>query len=423
MLDLIIIGGGAAGLWAAGTAAARHLNVLVLEKNVKAGVKILMSGGSRCNITHDCGIDGIVDAFGVQGRFLKPSLHHLSPKALVVELNRLGLATKVEETGKVFPVSDRALDVRNLLVQRLTDAGATMRTGVAVTHFRRIEEGHWQVCTEGEALDCRNVLLATGGLSYSGCGTTGDGYPWAAACGHTIAPTHPALTPLLSPSAWVHELAGLTLEDVRVSVALGDSRPDRDPRHSSRSSLLWTHFGFSGPAAMNVSGAVSQLIEPHRARLLVDLLPEMDDDKCSELLENTSGQGRRGLLSVLSARIPRRMAECLITQCEMASDVTLAELPKRGRLRLIDGLKRLRVPLAGTRGYAKAEVTAGGICRQEVNPHTLESRLAPGLFFAGEILDVDGPIGGFNFQAAFATGHTAAKSIPHPSVRRTSSPS
>lgn len=174
---------------------------------------------------------------------------------------------------------------------------------------------------------------------------------------------------------------------------------------------------------MNVSGAVSQLIEPHRARLLVDLLPEMDDDKCSELLENTSGQGRRGLLSVLSARIPRRMAECLITQCEMASDVTLAELPKRGRLRLIDGLKRLRVPLAGTRGYAKAEVTAGGICRQEVNPHTLESRLAPGLFFAGEILDVDGPIGGFNFQAAFATGHTAAKSIPHPSVRRTSSPS
>lgn len=409
--DLIIIGGGAAGLWAAGTAAARSLKVLVLEKNVKAGVKILMSGGSRCNITHHCDIQGIMDAFGNQGRFLKPALHNLGPEDVVAEINRLGVATKVESTGKVFPVSDRALDVRDALVRRLVEAGAELRTGVAVAGFRPSEQaGPWRVFADQTELETRCVLLATGGLSYAPCGTTGDGYPWAAALGHTIEPTHAALAPLLSPAAWVHQLQGLTLEDVRVSAALGDGKPARDPRHTSRSSLLWTHFGFSGPAAMNVSGAISACAEPHRARLLIDLVPDLDEAACAAQLDGTA-HGKRSLASALAPLVPRRLSECLLAQVELPGDRLLAELPRRGRLKLIESLKRLSVPLAGTRGYPKAEVTAGGVRRQEVNPHTLESRLAPGLFFAGEILDVDGPIGGFNFQAAFATGHTAALNV------------
>lgn len=409
MWDLIIIGGGAAGLWAAGTAAGA-LRVLVLEKNVKAGVKILMSGGTRCNITHHCNIQAIMEAFGVQGRFLKPALHNLSPEGVVAEFNRLGVATKVEESGKVFPVSDRALDVRDALVRRLVEAGAQLRTGVAVQGFRRAADESWRVFADDTELETRAVLLATGGLSYAPCGTTGDGYPWAAALGHTIEPTHAALTPLLSPATWVHQLQGLTLEDVRVSAALGDAKPDRDPRHTSRSSLLWTHFGLSGPAAMNVSGAISGYAEPHRTRLLIDLVPGMEEQVCAALFEGGK-HGKRSVGAVLSPLVPRRLAEWLLIQAEVSSDRLLAELPRRNRMKLIDGLKRLSVPLAGTRGYAKAEVTAGGVRRQEVNPHTLESRLAPGLFFAGEILDVDGPIGGFNFQAAFATGHTAAMHV------------
>jgi predicted Rossmann fold flavoprotein len=297
-------------------------------------------------------------------------------------------------------------------VRRLEQAGARLRTGVAVRGFQREAGQRWRVFTEGEELDARLILLATGGLSYAGCGTTGDGYPWAAALGHTIESTHPALTPLLSPAVWVHQLQGLTLEDVRVSATVGDAKPERDPRHTSRSSLLWTHFGFSGPAAMNVSGAVSSLAEPHRARLLIDVLPEFDEPRCAELFDASRGQGKRAIASILNPLMPRRMTECVLAQAEVPGEMTLAELPKRGRQRLIDNLKRLSVPLAGTRGYPKAEVTAGGVRRQEVNPHTLESRLAPGLFFAGEILDVDGPIGGFNFQAAFATGHTAALHLP-----------
>ena len=412
MWDLIIVGGGAAGLWAAGTAGSRGLKTLVLEKNVKAGVKILMSGGSRCNITHHCGIDGIMEAFGNQGRFLKPALHNLSPQDVVAEVNRLGVPTKVEDTGKVFPVSDRALDVRDALVRRLNDAGAELRTGVAVKQVTRDEATMWQVATETETITARHLMLATGGLSYAGCGTTGDGYPWAASLGHSIEPTHAALTPLLSPAVWVHELQGLTLDDVRVTAVYGDAKPERDPRHSSRTSLLWTHFGFSGPAAMNVSGAVSSWPEPHRARLLIDLVPDLSEADCVGLMDSAAGAGKRSLQSVLAAHMPRRMADCLALQAEVAPDVTLAQLPKKSRLRLLETIKRLAVPLAGTRGYPKAEVTAGGVCRKEVNPHTLESRIVPGLFFAGEVLDIDGPIGGFNFQAAFATGHTAALHVP-----------
>ena len=411
MWDAIIIGGGAAGLWAAGTAAERSLKVLVLEKNVKAGVKILMSGGSRCNITHHCDHIGIMDAFGSQGRFLKPALHNLGPAAVVAEVNRLGVATKVEDTGKVFPVSNRALDVRDALVRRLESAGATLRTGVAVEGFARSAAGDgWRVFAEDAELATRKVILATGGLSYAGCGTTGDGYPWAAALGHTIEATHAALTPLLSPAIWVHELQGLTLEDVRVSATFGDAKPDRDPRHTSRSSLLWTHFGFSGPAAMNVSGAVSAHAEPHRAKLLIDLVPEMDEAECAAQFDSAK-HGKRSVGSILTPMVPRRLSECLLAQAEVTADRSLAELPRRSRIKLVESLKRFSVPLAGTRGYPKAEVTAGGVCRKEVNPHTLESRIAPGLFFAGEILDVDGPIGGFNFQAAFATGHTAAMHV------------
>jgi predicted Rossmann fold flavoprotein len=418
MWDVIVIGGGAAGLWAAGTAAARNLRVLVLEKNVKAGVKILMSGGSRCNITHHCSIDGIMEAFGAQGRFLKAALHNLPPEEVVRTMNALGVATKVEDTGKVFPVSDRALDVRDALVRRLQTAGAELRTGIAVRDLQRLTAQQWRVVGDQEQWECRNVILCTGGLSYSGCGTTGDGYPWAQQLGHQIEPTHPALTPLLSPAVWVHELQGLTLPDVVTTAVVPGIKPGKDPRHRSRSSLLWTHFGLSGPGPMNVSGAVAAATEPHKTQLLIDLVPEWSEEQTARQLSPEGGRGKRSLAQALHEMVPRRMAELLLARAELASETQLAELPKRGRLQLLEGLKRLSVPLAGTRGYPKAEVTAGGVNRREVNPQTLESRLAPGLFLAGEILDVDGPIGGFNFQAAFATGHTAALHVCSP----TSSP-
>ncbi len=411
MWDLIVIGGGAAGLWAAGTAAQRGKSVLVLEKNRKPGVKILMSGGTRCNITHNCDIDGIVSAFGKQGRFLKPALHNLPPSAVVAEVNRLGVATKVEDSGKVFPESDRAIDVRDALVQRLELAGAKLQSGVAVSDLRQIAESKWAVQTDivqpdSEQLVANNVLLCCGGLSYAGCGTTGDGYAWAKRAGHTIVETFPALTPLLSPATWVHELTGITLPDVEARVIVGDKKY-KDPRLVSRGGFLWTHFGCSGPVPMNVSRFVAAATEPHKAILQLDLVPGISEAELAIQLDAATA-GRRSVAAALQSFVPRSMAACLLHRARVAEATPLAELPRRARLQILHELKRLQVPLSGTRGYPKAEVTAGGVSTQEVNPHTLESRIAPGLFLAGEILDIDGPIGGFNFQAAFSTAHTAA---------------
>ncbi len=404
--DLIIVGGGAAGLWAAGTAAARGLRVLVLEKNNKPGVKILISGGTRCNITHHCDVEGILQAFGNQGRFLKSALYQLTPDQVVQEIERLGVATKFEDTGKVFPVSNHAIDVRDALVRRLVQPGAQLRSGVAVRDVSPCAEGGWQVQLEGESLRTKKIILSTGGLSYSECGTTGDGYEWVKKLGHTVTTTYPALTPLVSPSQWVHALKGITLPDVSVSVSSREL-PKREPRITSRGGFLWTHFGCSGPAPMNVSRFVSSLAEPHKATLLLDLLPDLSENEVTQLLDASHG-GKKNVQSVLQQLIPKNMAQCLLGRAQVEEGVTLAELLRKSRMSLIEDLKKLSVPLSGTRGYAKAEVTMGGVKTQEVNPQTMESRLAPGLFLAGEILDVDGPIGGFNFQAAFSTGNLAA---------------
>lgn len=416
MHDLIIVGGGAAGLWGAIVAARRGLKVLVLEKNVKPGVKILMSGGTRCNITHHCGPQQILEAFGDQGRFLKPSVFALPPAAVVERFNSWGVQTKVEETGKVFPASDRALEVRDALVSQLNSTGAQLHTGVAVREVRTGSKSRWQIAIDNDTLPCHNVLLCSGGLSYPGCGTTGDGYEWARRMGHTIINTCPALVPLVSPANWVHELTGITMPDVSVRITTGDKK-DKDPRRSCRSSFLWTHFGCSGPAPMNVSRFVAdyqqtQLGQPTRVRmsLEVDLIPDFSE---AELLKrfDPAKQGKRRISSLLGDWIPNKLVERLMENAHLDNSRSLAELHKKARQQLLSDLKRLVVPIDGTRGYGKAEVTAGGVCTSEVNSHTLESRLAPGLYLAGEILNIDGPIGGYNFQAAFATANAAALSM------------
>lgn len=406
MWDLVVVGGGAAGLWAAGTAASRQKRVLVLEKNNKAGVKILMSGGTRCNITHHCNIQGIVDAFGKRGRFLKPALYELSPEKVVNEVNALGVPTKVEDSGKVFPVSDRALDVRDALADRLTKAGAQLRTGTAVLGIAKNDD-RWSIQLDDRKIESSQLLICCGGLSYPECGTTGDGYSWAKQFGHTVTSTYPALTPLLSPAAWVHELKGITLPDASVQVVHAQKKV-KDPRAFCRGGFLWTHFGFSGPAPMNVSRTISSLEEPHKSCLLIDLVPDSDEQRLTEQLQQL---GRRTVQSYIADLLPKRLCQALLQRAAINESTTSAELPKKARQKLVEDLKRLQIPLSGTRGYPKAEVTAGGVCTKEVNPQTMESRIASGLFFAGEILDVDGPIGGYNFQAAFSTGHLAGLNI------------
>jgi predicted Rossmann fold flavoprotein len=412
--DAIIIGGGAAGLWAAGTAASRNKRVLVLEKNNKAGVKILMSGGTRCNITHHCDSRKIADAFGRNGRVLLSALSRLSPADVVREFESEGVETKVEETGKVFPVSDHAIDVRDAVVRRLARHGAELMTGTAVEVVRPSATGVGfdviaSSTTERLELWSETVLITTGGLSYSGCGTTGDGYPWVQAMGHTITPLRPALTPLTSNESWVHELSGLTLDDIHVTARVfgEDRKLMKQEREGSRGGFLWTHFGCSGPTAMNVSRCLSDLVLQQSAELAIDLLPDMSRDACEQWLIAAGKESNRVISNVLSQRIPRRLAIALLNRVGAVSDPHMAELPKKTRSAVVENLKQCLIPISGTRGYPKAEVTAGGVALSEVNFQDMQSRKQPGLYLAGEILDLDGPIGGYNFQAAWSTGHAA----------------
>ena len=411
--DCVIVGGGAAGLWAAGTAADRGRKTLVLEKNVKLGVKILMSGGTRCNVTHDCGSAQIAAEFGPEGRALLSPLSRLSPQQVVEIFDQLGVPTKSEPGGKIFPVSDSAVDVRDAVVKRASDSGATLRSGVSVKDISvdfALDEKQFIIATDNETYQASSVLICTGGLSYSPCGTTGDGYAWLEKLGHRLATRRPALAPILTTSERIKSLQGLTIADavVRAKPANAYSKKLAKHRHEYRGGLLWTHFGCSGPTAMNVSRWISDLDSYQTACLDVDLLPsDSSDDLSRWLAAGKVEHGAKQVKNFLQTKFPQRLVEVILQECRLINPRTMAELSKQAIEQIVTQIKGLRVPVCGTRGYPKAEVTAGGVELHEVNFQTMESKIVPGLFLAGEILNLDGPIGGYNFQAAWSTGHTA----------------
>ncbi len=412
--DLIVIGAGAAGLMAATAAAERGVRVVLLEKNRKPGVKILMSGGTRCNLTHQTDARGIVHAFGRRGRFLHSALAAFGPVDLVDWFHRRGVATKTEPGGKVFPKSDRALDVQRALVHAARRASVDLRCGEGVVDLRSASQG-MEVVTDGRIWRAASVLLTTGGKSYPGCGTTGDGYHWLRAMGHELVAPRPALVPLVTREAWAKELTGVTLADVQVSVVerSEDGPPLGKPVASRRGSLLFTHFGLSGPAPMDVSGAITASNEPGRWQILCDLLPDITPDAfCDSLRSKVAVAGRATVCQLLVEEgVPRRLAEAILGQLAIPRELRGAEMSKRIAHSLAMRVKGVPLTVDGTLGFKKAEVTAGGLELREVDSRTMQSRRLSSLFVAGEILDLDGPIGGYNFQAAFSTGYLAGCSI------------
>jgi predicted Rossmann fold flavoprotein len=402
--DAIVIGAGAAGLMATIRAAERGRRVLLLEKGKKPGVKILMSGGTRCNITHDCDARGIVAAFGSNGKFLHSALAHFGPRETVEFFETEGVATKIEDTGKIFPVSDRAVDVLDALLRCLHRSGAILHLNEPVRELHAAPDGGFRVVTSHRVVAAEKVLVTTGGRSYPGCGTTGDGYGFAAAFGHTILPQRPALVPLTVQPAWVGELRGITLPDVNLKVIA----PDGKVLASRRGSMLFAHFGLTGPAPLDVSRAVSGHPAQTTLTLEIDMLPETTEQAFDEFVRvETAANGKQLLAGVLSSRLPRRIADQLLILCGLPMNRTAASLSKPDRQKLVFAVKHLRLPLKGTLGFEKAEVTAGGVSLDEVDSRTMQSKKQPGLYFAGEVLDLDGWIGGYNFQSAWSTGRLA----------------
>ncbi|MEX2559444.1 MAG: aminoacetone oxidase family FAD-binding enzyme [Pirellulales bacterium] len=415
------MGAGAAGLLAAARAAERGRRTLLLEKNVRPGIKILMSGGTRCNITQATDHRGIIREFGPQGRFLHSALAALSPQDLVALIEAEGVATKVEETGKIFPVSNKASDVLHALLRRLARSGAVLALGEPLIGLDRTSGGLFRLSTPKRTLEATSVLITTGGQSYPGSGTTGDGYRWAAQFGHTIVTPRPALTPITTDAAWVKTLSGLTIPDAAVRI-LDPAAPASEKRQKQtsgpsclaqrRGSLLFTHFGLSGPVVLDVSRVVSGHPQPRTLTAECDVLPSITETALDELVRGQcQAAGKKQLGGLLATHLPRRLADALLALAGLSPETRSAELSKAGRAQWVAAIKRAAIPISGTRGFKKAEVTAGGVALDEVDSRDMQSRLVPGLYLAGEVLDLDGPIGGYNFQSAFSTGWLAGEHV------------
>ena len=425
-LDVVVIGAGAAGLMAAIRAAERGRRTLLLEKNRKPGVKILMSGGTRCNITQATDNRGIVAAYGPSGKFLHSALAAFSVQQTIDFFEAEGVATKIEETGKIFPVSNKAGDVLHALLRRMQRSGAVLALGEPVTEISPLSpsvpqgngESGFMLSTPLRVLNANKVILTTGGQSYPGSGTTGDGYRFAARFGHRVVPPRPALVPLTTNAPWVADLRGITLADVAVRILDQEKTLAR-----RRGSLLFAHFGLSGPVILDVSRAVSAHFlpfdsgeraagQPASLLLEVDFLPALSDQTLSDWLRDESlASGKKQLALVLAQQVPRRLCETLLEQAGLAKDRKAAALIRDERQRLVRAVKHLHIPLTGTLGFNKAEVTAGGVALDEIDSRSMQSKLVPNLYFAGEILDLDGPIGGYNFQSAWSTGWLAGGAV------------
>ena len=428
--DVAILGAGAAGLCAAIRAAERGRSVVLLEKNRRPGVKILMSGGTRCNLTNARGlrdlrvisgpIDPIYDpseaqgarsiqaAFGAGGKFLGPSLRALSVERSVELFEAEGVRTKVEGNGKVFPLSDRAVDVVNALVGRLDRTDAEVRLNSAVVDVvANQDEPGFRITTVDAVVEATRVVVAVGGQSYPGAGTAGDGYGVARRFGHSIVEPRPALVPIRVDPAWVPELKGLTMPDVVASIRLNGGPPLLERREA----LLFAHFGLTGPAILDVSRAVARHDGPDKLDLALDLVPNTRADELDKYFQAAGRSGRRSVAALMPEAVPKRLAEAVLVASGVPAHRVGPDLSRDERRQLVAGLKGLRLPVTGTLGFAKAEVTSGGVALDEVDPKTLESRRQPGLHFAGEVLDLDGLIGGYNFQGAWSMGWLAGESV------------
>ena len=404
--DAVVIGGGAAGTLCAALAAGRGLNVVLLEPNRMLGRKLRITGKGRCNVTNDCDAREFISAIPGDGRFLQSAIHKVGSSDTKALFEGLGVALKTERGNRVFPESDRADDIADALTKLARENGVRVLRERA-TRILTDEAGAVRaVASGGGEIECEAAVICTGGLSYPGTGSTGDGYRMARELGHTIRPCRPSLVPLESPDAWCREMQGFSLRNVELS-----AYEDEKLIYKALGEMLFTHFGVSGPLVLSASAHMRRFGEC-RYRLSIDLKPGLDEKKLDvRLLRDFEKYSNREFRNSLGDLAGRAMIPVLVELSGIPGDTRTNSVTRQQRAALAQLLKHFPVSLSGPRPIAEAIVTSGGVATTEVNPRTMESKLVPGLYFAGEMLDLDAYTGGYNLQIAWSTAFVAANSL------------
>ena len=400
--QVVVIGGGAAGCMAALAAAERGAPVTLLERNPKLGRKLYITGKGRCNVTNDCSPREVLEHVPRNGRFLTSAVTRFPPEAVKAFFEGQGVPLKTERGNRVFPQSDRAADIIDALLRALRRAGVTIVQD-RVLSLRREGEALLGVDGERGFYPCGAAVIAPGGAPYPLTGSTGDGYALAQALGHTVVPPRPSLVPLVAEQAFCARMQGLSLRNVAVKVKNGKGKMV----YAEQGELLFTHFGLSGPLILTASAHMRDFDNDHY-RVLLDLKPALDEQPLDQrLLRDLGENANRDFRHVLEGLVPRLMVPVLAELAGIPLEEKAHSVTKAQRRRLLEALKCIPIDIAGPRPVEEAIITAGGVKTGEVDPSTMASKKAPGVYFAGEVLDVDAYTGGFNLQIAWSTGRAA----------------
>jgi len=409
--DVIVIGGGPAGIFAAGFAAQGGGRVLLLEKNRHCGAKILITGKGRCNLTHDeADPHKFAAQFGPNGKALLTALYAFGPRDLVNFFEQRGLQLQVERGGRIFPATGGAKEVQKVLERFLAESGVTLVTDCRVKRLSREDERIVSVTTSRGEYFADRFVLATGGLSYPETGCTGDGYRWAEQTGHRLIPTAPALVPVRLSADWTQELSHFNLKNVQLSVCR-----DGKTIEERFGEAFFTRSGIGGPIVLDLSAAIREELKKGKVSLLLDLKPAVTADKFDKRLQREfAGYNNRDFRNSLGNLLPKDMIPLFIRLSGIDPQKKCHSISRPERQRLLQLFKRLELTVSGVEGFDKAIVTSGGVALKDIDMRSMRSKKVENLFLVGELIDLDGPTGGFNLQLCWSTGYLAARHLVPP---------
>lgn len=405
--DVVVIGGGPAGMMAAGKAGASGAKVLLIEKNASLGKKLLITGGGRCNVTNaETDTRKLLEKFGDDGKFLFSAFSQFGVPETLKFFNSRGMATKVENELRVFPVSNKSQSVWNVLNDYMREGKVAIKTHTTVENFVMATDGSISaVRIMGDEIKAKSFILATGGKSHPETGSTGDGFGWLKTLGHTVIDTAPSLVPVKLSDPWIKNMAGLSLPMVKFSLIQDEKR-----QSVRTGKLLFTHVGISGPGILNISNEIRELLEYGTVTIMADLLPSLDHKQIDTMiLEAFQGEINKKFKNISSELLPDKLMQTLGELAGIDPETPCHSISREARLKLVQLIKALPLHVSGLLGVEKAIITSGGIALEEIDFKTMRSRKIPNLYVTGDILNIARPTGGYSLQLCWTTGFVAGK--------------